>query len=379
MRATLTTLSGDGRDLAFTVEGEGKVTVDLKAPGTDWTTVSGGTIASQIGEILTIDLGAIGVHDVKIGHQANVDPVLTSFGGGTTGSLSIAENGAALTTITATDANTVWGDSIKYSIGAGGDGANFSIDATTGVLKFVTAPDFEAPTDANRDNIYGVTVVATDARGAIDTQTLTIGVTDVAGITKTGTIFSETINGTGEQDVLDGSWGNDVLNGLGGNDRLIGGLGNDTLNGGAGNDTLIGGNGRDILSGGDGNDILIGGDDLDMMTGGAGADIFRFEARGDSLASASRDVITDFTVGQDKIDLSMIDANTSLFARGDQAFSFIGTSARFTAPGQLRYSYQMIGGKEFTVVEGNIDSGAGADFSIALAGQHVLTANDFFM
>ncbi|RZM18415.1 MAG: cadherin, partial [Sphingomonas sp.] len=228
-------------------------------------------------------------------------------------------------------------------------------------------------------NIYGVTVVATDARGAIDTQTLTIGVTDVVGITKTGTIFSETINGTSEQDVLDGSWGNDVLNGLGGNDRLTGGLGSDTLNGGAGNDTLIGGNGRDVLSGGDGNDILIGGDDLDMMTGGAGADIFRFEAKGDSLASASRDVITDFTVGQDKIDLSMIDANTSLFARGDQAFSFIGTSARFTAPGQLRYSYQMIGGKEFTVVEGNIDSGAGADFSIALAGQHVLTANDFFM
>ncbi len=379
MRATLTTLSGDGRDLSFTVEGEGKVTVDLKAPGTDWTTLSGGTIASQIGEILTIDLGAIGVHDVKIGHQANVDPVLTSFGGGTTGALSIAENGTALTTITATDANIVWGDSIKYSIGAGGDGANFSIDATTGVLKFVTAPDYEAPTDANRDNTYGVTVVATDARGAVDAQTLTIGVTDVIGITKTGTMFADTINGTGEQDVLDGGWGNDVLNGLGGNDKLTGGLGNDTLNGGAGTDTLIGGDGKDVLIGGDGNDILIGGDDMDIMTGGAGADIFRFEVKGDSLTSSSRDVITDFVVGQDKIDLSMIDANSSLFARGDQAFSFIGTTAKFSAPGQLRYSYQMIGGKEFTVVEGNTDSGSAADFSIALTGHHVLTANDFFM
>jgi Ca2+-binding RTX toxin-like protein len=379
MRAQLTALSGDGRDLSFTLEGEGKVTIDLKAPGTDWTTVTGAKIASQIGEILTIDIGAIGSHAVQVGHQANVDPVLTSFGGATTGSLSIAENGTALTTITATDANTIWGDSIKYSIQAGGDGGNFTIDATTGVLKFITAPDYEAPTDANRDNIYAVTVVATDARGAIDTQTLSIGVTDVVGITKTGTIFADTMNGTSEQDVLDGSWGNDVLNGLGGNDRLTGGLGNDTLNGGAGNDTLIGGDGKDILNGGDGDDILIGGDDMDTMTGGAGKDIFRFEAKGDSVAGSARDVITDFLGGTDKIDLSAIDANTSLFARGDQAFTFIGQGARFTAAAQLRYSYQVIGGKEYTIVEGNTDAGSTADFSVALLGHHNLTANDFFM
>ncbi|MCU6454550.1 M10 family metallopeptidase C-terminal domain-containing protein [Sphingomonas sp. A2-49] len=360
MRAELTALSGDGRDLSFTVVGEGKVTVDVKAPGTDWVTVTGGKIASQIGEILTIDIGTIGTHAVAVGHEANVGPVLTSFGGGTTGALSIAENGTAVTTITATDANMVWGDSIKYSIAAGGDGGAFTIDATTGVLKFLAAPDFEAPTDANRDNIYAVTVVATDARGAIDTQTLSIGVTDVVGITKTGTIFADTINGTNEQDVLDGSWGNDVLNGLGGNDRLIGGLGNDTLNGGAGNDTLIGGSGTDTL------------------TGGAGNDIFRFESKSDSAASSLRDVITDFVSGQDKIDLSAIDANESLLARGDQAFSFVGTG-RFTGAAQLRYSYQMIGGKEYTVVEGNTGALLTADFSVALLGHHNLTANDFFM
>ena len=379
MRADLTALSGDGRDLSFTVEGEGQVVVDLKAPGTDWTTVTGGKIASQIGEILTIDIGTIGTHAVQIGHQANVDPILTSFGGATTGTLSIAENSTALTTITATDANMIWGDSIKYSIGAGGDGSAFTIDATTGVLKFIAAPDYETPTDANHDNIYAVTVVATDARGATDMQTLSIGVTDVLGITKTGSILSETMNGTGEQDVLDGSWGNDVINGLGGNDRLIGGLGNDTLNGGAGNDTLIGGDGRDILNGGDGDDILIGGDDMDTMTGGAGKDIFRFEVKGDSLVGSARDVITDFLSGTDKIDLSAIDANTAASARGDQAFSFIGNGAKFTAAGQLRYNFQMIGGKEYTIVEGNTDSGSAAEFSIALLGHHNLTANDFFM
>lgn len=316
---------------------------------------------------------------MKVGHEANVGPVLTSFGGGTTGALSYAENGtAALTTITATDANIALGDKITYSIAAGSDGAAFVIDPVTGVLKFVSAPDFETPTDANRDNVYAVTVVATDAKGAIDTQALSISVTDVVGITKTGTIFSETMTGTNEQDVLDGSWGNDVLNGLGGHDRLIGGLGNDTLNGGAGNDTLLGGDGRDILNGGDGNDTLIGGDDTDTMTGGAGADIFRFEAKGDSLTSTSlRDIITDFTVGQDKIDLSAIDANEA--AAGNQGFGLIASNARFTGAGQLRYSYQMVSGKEYTVVEGTTNAGSVADFSVALLGHHVLTANDFFM
>lgn len=364
MRAALQSVSGDGRDLSFTVEGEGKVKIDLKAPGTSWLSVEGGKLESLIGEIATIDIGAIGAHAVKVQQVANTGPVISSFGGADTGTLKTAENAtAALTTITATDANIKFGDSIKFSIAATADGDKFTIDPTSGVLKFLAAPDFENPTDANHDNIYSVTVVATDARGAVDTQTLSVSVTDVVGITKTGTIMSETINGTGEQDVLDGSWGNDVLNGLGGNDRLIGGLGNDTLNGG------------------DGNDILIGGDGRDVLTGGAGNDVFRFEKSGDSSTLASqRDIITDFRSGADKIDLSAIDANTSMLARGDQAFNLLATpGAKFTGAAQLRFSFQMIDGKEYTVVEGNTGAGTIADFSIALLGHHNLTTNDFFL
>ncbi len=359
MRASLMTLSGDGRDLSFTVAGEGKVVVDLKAPGTNWVSIEGGISASLVGEIATIDLGTIGTHTVKITQIANSGPVLTSFGGADTAKLSIAENGTALTSFTATDANAAMGDTVKFSIGAGGDGAKFTIDGTTGVLKFLTAPDFEQPTDANRDNVYVVTVVATDSRGATDTQVLSVGVTDVVGVTRTGSIFAETLTGTSEQDVLDGYLGNDVLNGLGGNDRLIGGWGNDTLNGGDGNDVLIGNEGRDTL------------------TGGAGADIFRFEKSLDTLALTSlRDVITDFRPGEDKIDLSAIDAN--ILARGDQAFSLIG-SARLSGAAQIRYNYQFVDGKEYTVVEGNTGPGSVADFAIALLGHHTLTASDFFL
>ncbi|MET4897873.1 cadherin domain-containing protein [Sphingomonadaceae bacterium jetA1] len=362
MRASLISLSGDGRDLSFSVEGEGKVVIDLKASASDWATVKGATMASLVGEILTIDIGAIGRHEVTIGHVANSGPTITSFGGADTGRMSIAENGTAVTTITATDPNIAQGDSIHYAIAKTGDGAAFTIDATTGVLKFVAAPDYEKPTDANHDNVYDVTVIATDAKGATDSQTLSIGVTDIQGVTRTGTIFSDTINGTAEQDVLDGGWGNDVLNGLGGNDKLIGGWGNDTLDGG------------------DGDDILIGGWGKDRLTGGAGKDVFRFESATDSPASSSRDIITDFHSGEDKIDLSAIDANTSLFAWGDQAFTLLTTpGAKFTGAGQLRFSYQMMGGKEYTIVEGNTDAFGMADFSVALLGHHNLTAHDFYL
>ncbi|HGF7192895.1 TPA: type I secretion C-terminal target domain-containing protein, partial [Vibrio cholerae] len=93
-------------------------------------------------------------------------------------------------------------------------------------------------------------------------------------------------------DQLFGGEGNDILFGQGGHDRLDGGVGKDTLYGGSGNDTLIGGNDNDILIGGLGNDIL---------TGGSGEDLFKW-VQGDLDGSTDR--ITDFTIGQDKIDLS---------------------------------------------------------------------------
>ncbi|MEH3036972.1 MAG: DUF642 domain-containing protein [Sphingomonas adhaesiva] len=346
MRASLISLSGDGRDLSFTVSGEGKVVVDLKAPGTDWTTVDGATVTSLVGEVLTIDIGAIGSHAVRIGHVANTGPSITSLGGGDFGQVSVAENTTAIMTATATDANIAQGDKVTWSLAKGGDSALFSIDAATGTLRFNQAPDFENPQDGvNRDNIYDVTLVATDAKGATDTQLVWVKVTDVPGVKKTGGIGNDTLIGTGEQDVLSGGWGNDTIDGLGGNDSITGGYGRDTL------------------------------------TGGAGRDVFRYESKLDSgIGTLTRDVITDFTRGEDRIDLSAIDANSSLFAPGNQAFTFLSKAgAAFTGAGQLRFAYQSIGGKEYTIVEGNTDSGRLADFSIALLGHHELTASDFVL
>lgn len=99
-----------------------------------------------------------------------------------------------------------------------------------------------------------------------------------------------------------GAWGNQTLYGDGGEDQLFGGNGGDVLYGGTGGDTLNGGAGWDSLFGGDGNDVLVAGGNgavVDYFTGGAGADIFVL-VPGDA---GSQMYLTDFTRGEDKIDL----------------------------------------------------------------------------
>ena len=101
-------------------------------------------------------------------------PVITSDGGGATAAFVVAENTTAVTTATATDIDL---QPLTFSL-AGVDAALFSIDSVTGVLTFNAAPNFEAPGDAGGDNVYNVTVVVSDGAGGIDTQALTITVTD---------------------------------------------------------------------------------------------------------------------------------------------------------------------------------------------------------
>ncbi|PXW72173.1 putative secreted protein (type I secretion substrate) [Loktanella sp. PT4BL] len=66
-----------------------------------------------------------------------------------------------------------------------------------------------------------------------------------------------------------------------------------------GNDILQGHDGDDAISGGEGDDILRDGAGADIMSGGSGADVFILGADGRT------DTITDFTVGEDSIDLSL--------------------------------------------------------------------------
>jgi len=59
-----------------------------------------------------------------------------------------------------------------------GDGALFEYDTQKQTLSFIDAPNFEAPGDGNGDNVYSVTLLATDIRGATATKTISVTVKD---------------------------------------------------------------------------------------------------------------------------------------------------------------------------------------------------------
>lgn len=105
----------------------------------------------------------------------NDAPVISSNGGGASASISVSENSTAVTTVTATDVDS---SNLVYSISGGADAARFTIDSATGVLRFVSAPNFEAPLDADGNNVYDVIVQASDGT-LTDTQALAVTVTDV--------------------------------------------------------------------------------------------------------------------------------------------------------------------------------------------------------
>jgi len=106
----------------------------------------------------------------------NDAPVITSSGGGATATLGVDENSTAVTTVTASDADD--GATQTYSIVGGADAARFTIDATTGALSFIAAPNSEAPTDSDSDNVYDVTVRVSDGV-SFDDQAIAATVNDV--------------------------------------------------------------------------------------------------------------------------------------------------------------------------------------------------------
>lgn len=187
-------------------------------------------------------------------------------------------------------------------------------------------------------------VVTEAANGGVDT--VISSVTRALGVAQENLTLSGSalINGTG----------NELAN------QLIGNTAKNVLNGAAGNDTL---------SGGLGDDTLIGGAGKDSLTGGSGYDIYGFNALSEmGLTSANWDVITDFYVGADKIDLSALDADTST-ALNDAFTSLIGSNDAYTAAGQLKLSNG--------VLYGNTDADAAAEFAIQLVGVSNMSLADF--
>ena len=102
-------------------------------------------------------------------------PVFTS-----SDAVSVNENQTSAITLVATDESVV-----TYSIG-GIDAGSFSVDATTGIVTFNTAPDYETKSS------YTFTATATDTSSNATTQMVTITILDIvcdSAVTHNGTDY----------------------------------------------------------------------------------------------------------------------------------------------------------------------------------------------
>jgi Ca2+-binding RTX toxin-like protein len=313
-------------------------------------------------------------------------------------------NGGNDTLITGT--GTDWIDG-----GAGNDVAVFGGH----VADYAIAPsgsNFTVNGDGQSATVTNVEVLEfADEQMAITSAGATL-TARAAGDRLIGGSGADHLNGGAGNDVLIGGLGNDVLNGGGGintavfsgaysaytvttvngittvkgpdgtdtlqavqilrfdDSQVVNGAAGQTLTARAGGDKLIGGAGADHLIGGAGNDVLIGGNGKDTMTGGAGQDTFVFTALSNSPV-ASPDVITDFVSGQDRIDVSAIDANTAV--AGIQLFHLGATSGH---AGDITLHYDSTNNR--TVVDLFVNADATPDAVIWLTGNHTsMTAADF--
>ena len=189
-----------------------------------------------------------------------------------------------------------------------------------------------------------------------------------------GTILGGVEMGAGNDRVSNAGWIDGDVRLGGGNDsyqahrsgvaaHVLGGAGNDTLRGATGADRLSGEAGADVLAGGAGDDTLSGGAGRDILTGGTGADLFVFASRFESPSGAGRDAITDFTPGQDRIDVSAFMAGAVYL--GSAAFSGTGRALRFDAASGL--------------MEGDSNSDGAADWQVLLTVGLTLSAADFVL
>jgi Ca2+-binding RTX toxin-like protein len=155
-----------------------------------------------------------------------------------------------------------------------------------------------------------------------------------------------------------------------------GGFAPEALVGQAGDNVLDGGGGNDVITAKAGDDTLIGGLGADTLVGDEGADVFKFNATSESRAGqAGRDFINGFANGEDRIDLSAIDANIA--QAGTQFFVFIGTETFGGSAGELRYF--TFGGGNFNIVEADVNGDRVADMQIFVNLTDTMAAGDFIL
>ncbi|NQX01400.1 putative Ig domain-containing protein [bacterium] len=125
--------------------------------------------------------------------STNQAPLITSNGGGSSALVSLVENDTVATTVLASDGDLP-AQTLSYRIAGGADAAKFRINSGTGVLEFVSAPDFETAGDVGADNRYELTVEVSDNGNFIKSASQTLAIT-VINLAEPALVNAATVSG----------------------------------------------------------------------------------------------------------------------------------------------------------------------------------------
>ncbi|MCZ8260959.1 MAG: cadherin domain-containing protein, partial [Beijerinckiaceae bacterium] len=402
--ATLTYSIFGGADAGkFTINPTTGVLSFVTAPNFESPTDVGGNNVYDVQVAVEDQFGAASVQNLAVTvTNINENPTITS-----SGTVAIQENSTAALTVTATDPDA--SPTFGYSISGGADASLFTINSTTGEVTFNSAPDYENPADAGGNNVYNIDILVTDGQGGSATQAVSITVNNQTN-TVNGTAGNDTLNGTGEDDIMNGLAGNDTLNGSARADVMNGGADSDTvvydlsgsgvtvnlatnsatggdaegdtfidienIFGSSNDDSLTGTSGVNLIRGGNGNDTIRGNGGIDQLFGNAGNDTFilDLDVQSTSLTidgGADQDAVNlvgtgSFTLGQlsfltsiETIDFEAagVSANLTNFTAND-AVNVLGASG----PGNT-LTFKMDGNDTFTVAAGEHFTQTGSDYT----------------
>jgi hypothetical protein len=163
--AKFTSLAMDSDDAPYVafqdVANDNKATV-MKFNGSDWTAFGGKGFSDDTVTLGQTSLGVTSNNELYLAFRdesINGEATVMSIKAGILGT-SVPEHQSIAFTVPATDPN---GDDLSFAIEGGVDSAAFSIDATSGLLKFLSPPNFESPGDSGTDNVYDLIVKVSDS------------------------------------------------------------------------------------------------------------------------------------------------------------------------------------------------------------------------